>query len=112
MLSPTLPAHQKQVKGQTLPAQGRQGGTDTLWTRVEFCVTMGQKLRNVPSKSLFQGIDEALSAIKSPRNGLTPPLNPPPLQPWGLAGWLGGWVLVSEKSVRWRGRCRIEALGH
>ena len=65
MLSPTLPAHQKQEKGSTLAAQGRQGGTDTLWTRVGFCVTMGQKLRNVPSKSLFQGIDEALSAIKS-----------------------------------------------
>ena len=67
MLSPTLPAHQKQEKGSTLAAQGRQGGTDTLWTRVGFfqCVTMGQKLGNVPSKSLFQGIDEALSAIKS-----------------------------------------------
>ena len=108
MLSPTLPAHQKQGKGSTLAAQGRQGGTDTLWTRVGFCVTMGQKLRNVPSKSLFQGIDEALSAIKSRRNGLTSPLNPPPPQPWGLAGWLG----VGEKSVRWSGRCRIEALGH
>ena len=65
MLSPTLPAHQKQEKGSTLAAQGRQGGTDTLWTRVGFCVTMGQKLGNVPSNSLFQGIDEALSAIKS-----------------------------------------------
>ena len=65
MLSPTLPAHQKQGKGAILAAQGRQGGTDTLWTRVGFCVTMGQKLGNVPSKSLFQGIDEALSAIKS-----------------------------------------------
>ena len=108
MLSPTLPAHQKQEKGSTLAAQGRQGGTDTLWTRVGFCVTMGQKLGNVPSKSLFQGIDEALSAIKPPRNGLTSPLNPPPPQPWGLAGWLG----VGEKSVRWSGRCRIEALGH
>ena len=64
MLSPTLPAHQKQEKGSTLAAQGRQGGTDTLWTRVGFCVTMGQNLRNVPSKSLFQGIDGALSAIK------------------------------------------------
>ena len=65
MLSPTLPAHQKQEKGSTLAAQGGQGGTDTLWTRVGFCVTMGKKLGNVPSKSLFQGIDEALSAIKS-----------------------------------------------
>ena len=108
MLSPTLPAHQKQGKGSTLAAQGRQGGTDTLWTRVGFCVTMGQKLGNVPSKSLFQGIDEALSAIKLRRHSLTPLLNPPPPQPWGLAGWLG----VGEKSVRWSGRCRIEALGH
>ena len=102
MLSPTLPAHQKQGKGSTLAAQGRQGGTDTLWTRVGFCVTMGQKLRNVPSKSLFQGIDEALSARKPRRNSLTS------AQPWGLAGWL----YVGEKSVRWSGRCRIEALGH
>ena len=108
MLSPTLPAHQKQGKGSTLAAQGRQGGTDTLWTRVGFCVTMGQKLRNVPSKSLFQGIDEALSAIKSRRNCLALPPNPPFSQPWGLAGWLG----VGEKSVRWSDRCRIEALGH
>jgi hypothetical protein len=34
----------------------RQGGTDTLWTRVGFCVTMGQKLRNVPSNSLLFGV--------------------------------------------------------
>jgi hypothetical protein len=95
MLSPTLPAHQKQGKGSTLAAQGRQGGTDTLWTRVGFCVTMGQKLRNVPSKSLFQGIDEALSAIKSRRNCLTLPLNPHPPSP-GV--WLGGWVLVRKVS--------------
>jgi hypothetical protein len=95
MLSPTLPAHQKQGKGSTLAAQGRQGGTDTLWTRVGFCVTMGQKLRNVPSKSLFQGIDEALSAIKLRRHSLTPPLNPPPPSP-GV--WLGGWVLVRKVS--------------
>ncbi len=27
----TLPAHQKGVKGQTLAAQGRQGGTETRW---------------------------------------------------------------------------------
>ena len=108
MLSSTLPAHQKQGKGSTLAAQGRQGGSDTLWTRVGFCVTMGQKLRNVPSKSLFQGIDEALSAIKVLWHSLIPPLSPPHPQPWGLAGWLG----VGEKSVRWSGRCRIEALGH
>ena len=56
---------------------------------------MGQKLRNVPSKSLFQGIDEALSAIKSSRNGLTSPLNPHPPSP-GV--WLGGWVLVRKVS--------------
>ena len=93
MLSPTHPAHQKQGKGSTL---ARQGGTDTLWTRVGFCVTMGQKLRNVPSKSLVPSIDEALSAIKLRRHSLT--FHPP-----------GGWVL---KSVRWSGRCRIEALGH
>ena len=59
MLSPTLPAHRKGVKGQTLAAQGRQGRTDTLWTRVGFCVTVGHKLRNVPRGILFQGIDEA-----------------------------------------------------
>ena len=44
---------------------GKTGRDIHLWTRVGFCVTMGQKLRNVPSNSLFQGIDEALSAIKS-----------------------------------------------
>jgi hypothetical protein len=37
-------------------------------TMVGFCVTMGQKLRSVP-KSLFQSIDEALSAIKLRRHG-------------------------------------------
>ena len=95
MLSPTLPAHQKQGKGSTLAAQGRQGGTDTPGTRVEFCVRMGQKLRNVPSKSLFQGIDEALSAIKSRRNCLTLPLNPHPPSP---RVWLGDWVLVRKVS--------------
>ena len=76
MLSPTLPAHQKQGLGSTLAAQGRQGGTDTLWTRVGFCVTMGQKPRNVPSNSLFQGIDGALSATKLLQHGSTPPLDP------------------------------------
>ena len=96
MLSPTLPAHQKRGKGSTLAAQGRQGGTDTPWTRVGFCVTMGQKLRNVPSNSLFQGIDEALSAIKVLQHGLTHPLNPPPPLPWGLAGWLGVGEKVSD----------------
>jgi hypothetical protein len=113
MLSPTLPAHQKQGKGSTLAAQGRQGGTDTPGTRVGFCVRMGQKLRNVPSKSLFQGIDEALSAIKSRRNCLTLPLNPLSLKPHPLSPgvWLGE-LGVGEKSVRWSGRCRIEALGH
>ena len=95
MLSSTLPAHQKQVKGQTLAAQGRQGGTDTLWTRVGFCVTMGQKLRNVPSKSLFQGIDEALSAIKLLQHGLTHPLYPPHPSP---RVWLGDWGLVRKVS--------------
>ena len=105
MLSPSLPAHQKQEKGSTLAAQARQGGTDTLWTRVGFCVRMGQKLRNVPSKSLIQGIDEALSAIKPRRNCLTPPSKPPTPQLWDLLG-------VGEKGVRWSGRCRIEALGH
>ena len=86
----------------------RQGGIDALWTEVGFCVTMGQKLINAPSNSLFQGRDEALSAIKLRQPSLTPPLNPPPPPPWGLAGWLG----VGKKSVRWSGRCRIEALGH
>jgi hypothetical protein len=66
------------VKGQTLTAEARQEGTDTLalWTRAGFCVTMEKKLRNVPSKSLFQGIDEALLAIKLLQHGLTHPLNP------------------------------------
>ena len=64
MLSPTLPAHQKQGRGSTLAAQGRQGRTDSLWPRVGFCASEGQKLRNVPRGILFQGIDEALSAIK------------------------------------------------
>ena len=91
MLSPTLPAHQKQEKGSTLAAQGRQGGTDTLWTRVGFCVTMGQKQRNVASRSFFQGIDEALSAIKLLQHGLTHPLYPPHPSP---RVWLGDWVLV------------------
>ena len=95
MLSPTLTAHRKGVKGQTLAAQGRQGRTDTLWTRVGFCVTVGQKQRNVPRGILFQGIDEALSAIKLRRHSLTPPLNPPPPSP-GV--WLGGWVLVRKVS--------------
>ena len=95
MLSPTLPAHQKQGKGSTLAAQGRQGGTDTLWTRVGFCVTMGQKFRNVSSKSLFQGIDEALSAIKLLQHGLTHPLYPPHPSP---RVWLGDWVLVRKVS--------------
>ena len=65
MMSPTLPAHRKGVKGQleALAAQGRQGRTDALWSRVGFCATAGQKLRNVPRGLLFQGIDEALSAI-------------------------------------------------
>jgi hypothetical protein len=34
MVSWTLPAHQKGVKGQTLAGQGRQGGTETRWVRV------------------------------------------------------------------------------
>ncbi len=76
MVSWTLPAHQKGVKGQTLAAQGRQGGTETRWVRVWFCVTTGQKLRKVPSRSFFHGMDEALSAIKVLQHGLTPPLNP------------------------------------
>ncbi len=45
VLSSTLPAHQKQIKGSAasaLAAQGRKGGTDTMWARVGFCVTMGQ----------------------------------------------------------------------
>ena len=93
MLSPTLPAHRKGVKGQTLAAQGRQGRTDTLWTRVGYCATAGQKLRDVPRGILFQGIDEALSAIKLRRDGLTPSLSPPPSSP---RVWLGGWVLVRK----------------
>ena len=36
MLSSTLPADQKQEKGSTLAAHGNQGGTDTIWTSVEF----------------------------------------------------------------------------
>ena len=95
MLSPTLPAHQKQGKGSTLAAQGRQRGTDTLWTRVGFCVTMGQKPGNVPSKSLFQGIDEALSAIKVLQHGLTPPLSPHTPSP---RVWAGDWALVRKVS--------------
>ncbi len=43
-------SNQKQGKGSTLAAQGRQGGTDTPWTIVGFCVKMGQKLRNVPRR--------------------------------------------------------------
>jgi hypothetical protein len=54
---------------------------------------MGQKLRNVPSKSLFQGIDEALSAIKLLQHGLTHPLNPAHPRP---RVWLGDWVLVRK----------------
>ena len=48
MLSPTLPAHQKGVKGHTLMAQGRQDETETHGGRAAFCVTTGQKLRKVP----------------------------------------------------------------
>ena len=99
MLSPTLP-NPSEAGERVNPSSTGKGGTDTLWTRVGFCVTMGQKLRNVPSKSLFQGIDEAFSAIELRRHSLTSFLNPPPPQPWGLAGWLG----VGEKSVRWSGR--------
>ena len=95
MLSPTLPAHRKGVKGQTLAAQGRQGRTDTLWTRVGLCVTVGQKQRNVASRSFFQGIDEALSAIKLLQHGLTHPLYPAHPSP---RVWLGDWVLVRKVS--------------
>ena len=56
MLFLTLPADQKQGKGSTLAAHGNQGGTDTIWTRVGFFDTMGQKLRKVPSKSLIPGM--------------------------------------------------------
>ena len=52
----TLPAYQKEGKGSTLAAQGNQGGTDTIWTRVGIFDTMGQKRRKVPSKSLIQGM--------------------------------------------------------
>jgi hypothetical protein len=44
---------------------------------VSDCVTTGQKLRKVPSRSFFQGMDEALSAIKVLQHGLTPPLSFP-----------------------------------
>ena len=95
MLSLTLPAHRKQGKGSTLAAQGRQGGTDTLWTRVGFCVTMGQKLGKVPSRSFFHGMDEALSAIKVLQHGLTPPLSPHTPSP---RVWAGDWALVRKVS--------------
>ncbi len=98
---PDAPSPSEAGKGSTLAAQGRQGGTDTPWTRVasnafSSCVTMGQKLRNVPTESLFQGIDEALSAIKLRRHSLTPPLSPPAPPSPGV--WLGGWVLVRKVS--------------
>ncbi len=41
---------------QTLEAQGNQGRTDTMWTRIGFCATMAQKLRKEPSKSSIQGV--------------------------------------------------------
>jgi hypothetical protein len=53
MLSPTLPAHQKQGNGSTLAAQGMLGGTDTMVCRVDVFVKMGKKLRKGPVKSLF-----------------------------------------------------------
>ena len=56
MLFLTLPADQKQGKGSTLAAQGNQGGTDTIWTRVGFYGTMGQKQGKETSKSLVPGM--------------------------------------------------------
>ncbi len=38
----------KGVKGQTLAAQGGQGGTETQDDGAAFCVTTGQTLRKVP----------------------------------------------------------------
>ena len=58
MLSSTLPAHQKGVKGPTLAAQGRQGGTETQGGKAAFCVTTGQKLRKVPVTFYFNGFCE------------------------------------------------------
>ncbi len=58
MLSSTLPAHQKGVKGQTLAAQGGQGGTETQDDGAAFCVTTGQKLRKVPVTFFFNGFCE------------------------------------------------------
>ena len=95
MVPSTLPAHQKRVKDQTLAAPGRQGGTEARWVKVCFCVTAGQKLRKVPSRSFFQGMDEALSAIKVLQHGLTPPLSPHTPSP---RVWAGDWVLVRKVS--------------
>ncbi len=66
MLSWTLPTHQEQVKCPalgTMGIQGKLGGTATPSARVGFCVTKGQKLRNVASRSFFQGFLGAWSAI-------------------------------------------------
>ncbi len=46
-------------------AQGSQSGTETKLAGVKFCftVTSGQKLKQLPSKSFFLGMDEVFSAI-------------------------------------------------
>ena len=58
-------------------------------------VTTGQKLRKVPSRSFFHGMDEALSAIKVLQHGLTPPLSPHTPSP---RVWAGDWALVRKVS--------------
>ena len=54
---------------------------------------MGQKLRKVPSKSFFQGMYGAESAIISLQHGLTHPLSPAPPRP---RVWLGDWEVVTK----------------
>ncbi len=99
VLDPASPSE----AGQSVnPAsQGRMGATETMWARVRFFVTMGQKLRKVPTKSCIHGMYGAIISnnivaawFDSPSNPAPPPS--PSLPP---RAWLG-----DEKSVSWSGR--------
>ena len=51
------PASPSEAGQSANPAsQGRMGGTETMWARVGFFVTMRQKLRKVPTESCIHGM--------------------------------------------------------
>ena len=54
VLDPASPSEAGQSANPA--SQGRMGGTETMWARVGFFVTMRQKLRKLPVTFCFHGM--------------------------------------------------------